>query len=213
MRRTIVTLALFAMITAFGASKAHAVLLTYTYTGNNFTDAEAPFTTNDNVTGYFTIDCGLLGGAGDCASLPRSQYYSAVLSWSFTVDGFTLDSSPAVPGSRILSSKFSTDAGANIIDWDISASTLPPDLLLELGIDLNNSVILTPDYVNLQAPTTALAYADQPGRWNVSEASIPEPSTLANVLLSLAALILLLWRLHALPSRVYGCSLAPSPEP
>jgi hypothetical protein len=103
MRRTIVSLALFAMMTAFGASKAHAVYLTYSYTGNNFIhfdnapQFENPFGPQDRITGSFTIDCGALGGGGDCSSLPYSDYASAVTSWSFTAGPYTLDSTPTPP--------------------------------------------------------------------------------------------------------------------
>ena len=217
MRRAIVTLALFAMMTAFGASKAHAVLLTYSYTGPTLTFAAAPFTTSDRITGSFTIDCGALGGGGDCSSLPNSNYASAVTSWSFTADGFTLDSSSNPPGSTAIFAQFSTDSNANIIVWQITATTTPLNLIFELdmnvvsGLPANSCGIC--DIINYRDISSGLFgggfVEGSVGTWTVSEASIPEPSTLANALLSLAALLFLLWRLRALPARVYGRPLAP----
>jgi hypothetical protein len=75
-------------------------ILTYTYTGNTFTDATGSFV-GSSVTGSFTIDCGLAFGAGqapgDCSNLGNAgrllNVAAAVTEFSFSAGGLTITSS------------------------------------------------------------------------------------------------------------------------
>jgi len=84
---------------------------TYEYTGANFNVISGTrFQSTDSLTGSFTVDCGLAGGAGDCTSLPFADYTPAVTSCSFTASGspdLTITCDDALPGYDL---SFQTDA-------------------------------------------------------------------------------------------------------
>jgi hypothetical protein len=237
MRHSILSLALLAMMTAFGASKAHAVFLTYSYTGNNFTypynyddDFYYPFSPGDRITGSFTVDCGSIGQS-HCSSLPYADYKSAVTSFSFSAGGFMIDeTTPLDDGAPDYSFGkiffFSTEPNAEIIHWYISLVpkrtkdwwwTFSPDPMgpsTQIGYPIDS--VGVPTSCRAYCPTPYYEFAritGSPGQWSAPTVRVTEPSTLSNVLVSLAALLLLLWRRRALPVRAYGRPLAPQLEP
>jgi hypothetical protein len=114
-----------------------------------------------------------------------------------------------------------TDAEGDIVFWFIQAygGSQLLNYLLETsnyGIEIDpdgDPWVNANDYAGIGGATTSWAERiGAPGIWTVSEVSVSEPSTLATALLSLAVLLLLLWRLRALPVRVYGRPMAPQLE-
>lgn len=184
MRRTTFVLALFSIMAVLGASKAQAVLIkTYTYTGNTFTTAVAPWTLNDSISGSFTIDCGLAGGAGDCTNLPFVNNTAAVTSYSFSAGSLTITDTDDISSSFFLV----TDSSMNLMLYSISVQGDFFDFFQLSGIQGQGDNA----FVGSLAQT---AFTPTPGTWTFTStmdpgpSPVPEPSTLALFGLGLAGL-------------------------
>jgi PEP-CTERM motif len=95
------------LLSAFSLA-AHADITTYTYTGNNFTFAEAPYTTNDKVTGSFTLPT--LGDNLDFAPID-------VYTYSFS-DGVN-----TIEGQYTQIGFISTDSTGTFYAWSIGVGS------------------------------------------------------------------------------------------
>jgi|SRR5665213_281465 len=137
--------------------------VTYTYTGKDFTDADAPYTTSDFVSGSVTLATAL----GDNMTL-RSVIPA---SYSFSDGVATLDNTDA-----IAQFSFATDASGNITNWKIRVLT--GVVMIETGDDTQ---VGDSGSEFLSGPTVVGENADDPGTWTsqVTASPVPEPSTLA----------------------------------
>ena len=181
-----VSMGLLAVAAIVTPQAAQATLMkTYTYTGNTFTSGGGSTSPSDFIAGSFTIDCGLLGGAGDCSSLAFQDYTSAVTGFSFSAAGATFDA------ANVVSQQFSfaTDPSSDIISWDIDLFGPPIDGLFTQSISTAQD--------RFRSGSDFAQVTNNPGTWTVSAASVPEPPTLAILLVGLAALVLLLGRRRA----------------
>jgi hypothetical protein len=102
-------------------------LTTYTYRGNHFTSASAPYTTSDSITGFLTTYP--LAG-----NLTGVDITSNVFNFSFTatVDTLTpLNTGFPIPVGATGGPRFvvSTDSQGNIISWDVTLieAVAPPN--------------------------------------------------------------------------------------
>ena len=140
---------------------------TYTYTGTDFTSVDSPYTTNDSVTGSFTIASPLADNLTEQPVNPTSYSFS---------DGVqTLNDSNSYFRDGSLSFQVGTDSSGNITSWNI--------LLLAIG---HGSFIQTNDlYRGFDSAedvhdvffAAANEFGD-PGVWTVSPSAVPEPSSL-----------------------------------
>jgi hypothetical protein len=148
-------------------------ITTYTYTGNDFTYAQAPYTTSDSVTGSFTI----------ATLAPNLVNQSIVpLSYSFSDGVQTLTNSNSVLGVVDIW----TNASGAITGWGIGPTG-------SLGSTVSTAyapgVFATEDVGAY--PPGSLASADNTndqGAWTSVTSATPEPSSLA--LMSTALLVL-----------------------
>ncbi|HZL25555.1 MAG TPA: PEP-CTERM sorting domain-containing protein [Acidobacteriaceae bacterium] len=163
---------------------------TYTYTGNPFTTADAPFTTSDSISGFFTTSSPIAPNTGNFSSGPFGPSVTGVpildlTSFSFSdgVDTIT-NTSPDV-ASPILN--FATDGSGNIIAWEL-------DISLFSGTDMN-SRYENPAGFGFNGNDGALdaisdsASNSHPGIWALTAGGpsiVPEPSSL--ILLSTGVL-------------------------
>jgi hypothetical protein len=153
------------------AATGNATLIKeYEYTGGLFLLAGGDFTTSDNVSGRFTVDCSLASPAGDCASLSYADYASAATDYSFIAGPVTLHPSNSSPDNL----EFSTSSTMDILQWNINLlggteriGTTPG---LDFGIDSKGGA------------------AGPNGSWTVATVSVPEPSALALLSIGFAGL-------------------------
>ena len=134
----------------------------YTYTGKDFTSAEAPYTTSDSVTGSFTLTAPL----GDSLNFDEAN----PLSFSFSDGVQTFDSS----NTSYAEFEFSTNSNGQIMAYDIFLVHGPGEI----------DVSLNPEGFN---GDTAFAGGNGSGISNTAGsfttttiiAATPEPSSLA----------------------------------
>jgi len=146
---------------------AFADSFTYSYTGNDFTFAAAPYTTSDSVAGSFTTNAPLGG------NLSGANITASVLSFSFTdgVQTFT----QATPGLIEVSiGDFYTNATGAITSWDITIADGDFDFIESFG-PLVIGPIPQDDGILTDTPVEEFGTnANDPGTWT----STPEPSSL-----------------------------------
>lgn len=146
----------------------------YIYTGNAFTDATAPLTTSDSVTGYFTV-ASPLG-----ANLSLGPITPTAFSFSDGVDTLTDTTSSVSPIQLVLG----TDASGAITSWIISVDVPNVD-----AIGTSNLAGTVEDVGNegkavIGLPTIGGSVFGDPGTWSVrttgdpSPSAVPEPSSL-----------------------------------
>ena len=151
----------------------------YTYTGDDFTSAEAPYSTSDFVSASFTFASPLPDNLGFTDGFP------AIVSWSLTDQIFTLD-----PDNTILGrANFTTDAEGAITGWEIYAYNGSSAEIQTFDVP-GGSI-----FDESQAFGAGIAQnLDAPGTWiqESGGASTPEPST--TVLMSLGGSVLVAMR-------------------
>jgi hypothetical protein len=139
----------------------------YTYTGNPFTSATSPYTTQDRVSGAFTLPAPLAPNQTDIAP--------EVSSWTLT-DGVGVFSSDHAGGGLfgygLQFSNVSTDSLGDITTWTVA--------VILGGIDIPTAIVtnnlpghsITDDGDCLTGPCLAFN-AGMPGVWAIA----PEPTT------------------------------------
>jgi len=141
--------------------------ITYTYSGNDFTKNDSPYTTSDTVTGEFTLSAPLADNLGTSMSLVTID--PASFSFSDGVD--TLSNANATIRIDI-----GTNASGAIDEWDISMQNGGPPGLEEIVTE-NFNVFIADQAIN------DLDGADDfnensPGAWTSSTTVTPEPASL-----------------------------------
>lgn len=162
-------MAIAAGLTLASAS-TQAVLFTYEYTGNPFTDVEAPYTTLDSVQGTLTMDL------VDNTDLPFGDYRSFIDSFTFTDGHQQLTHIDAFQMVLFMS----TNSVGDIVDWDFVIALVSEGISTRTLLD--SAIILA----SLAGPSEA-SVANQSGVWRqVSTVEVAEPGTLVLLALSLA---------------------------
>jgi hypothetical protein len=160
-----------AMISMAGTVNA-TLIKKYEYTGGDFILAGDGFTTSDNVSGMFTLDCSLASPAGDCVSLFYDDYASAVLDYSFTAGPLALDTSNSSPTHF----EFSTSSTMEILSPNIVLDGVSGTIGTQPGLDFA---------INGDGSGGATG---PNGSWTVTTFNVPEPATLALLSFGLAGL-------------------------
>jgi hypothetical protein len=154
-------------LSALGAAQSTADTI-YTYTGNPFTQASSPYTTNDFISGFFTTTTPLGNNFG-------SRIVPTSFSFSDGVQTY-LSTTPNVNFVFIIG----TDASGTPTIWGISINFLPPTPFIQLST--SNTTGVTSDLItmlNPTDPTEAIVLASNsfsPGTWSVTTtAPVPGP--------------------------------------
>lgn len=186
----IATPLLFGLVSA-GPAKA-STINTYTYTGNQFTevspDPNPYFTLEDRVSGYMTIDCGLLPqGNGSCTSISPPLRISifdnpeAMIDYEFSAGA--LRSNPSI--TEVFFIALSTDASGAIVMGEVSIGAEDAPWVISTNrIRDQASLQLYP----IQDRAISL---DVPGSWTTE--IIPIPAALYLFPSGLLALLALTW--------------------
>jgi hypothetical protein len=147
---------------------AHADTYTYTYTGHDFNDVSAPYTTSDFVSGSFTLAAPIP---------PNESIFVSIqpLSFSFSDGVQTIDSNDVSNNSF----QIGTDSAGAINEWVIVLSVSLGQTDRDLGTRKMDPLPAS-DSGNNAAGGEGEIVAD-PGTWveTVNSSAVPEPSTLA----------------------------------
>ena len=170
-----ISLGIAILMMAVGASMVKASTI-YSYTGNDFTTAPAPYSTSDKISGSFTVATAL----GDNLS------YQTVTPTSYSFfDGVnTFDNTGYIGGPSGM--QISTNAAGQITEWIITFYT--PGFTAGLNTQFRPEVDVEEDSTVLMSGSFAQAYVLTPGSW--TEVT-PEPSTCVLIPTGLLALAVL----------------------
>jgi hypothetical protein len=150
-------------LVALGAAQSTADT-TYTYTGNHFTTAVSPYTTNDFISGSFDL----------ATPLDNNLPFTSItpLSFSFS-DGVQTISSSVSGGLDI---DIQTDATGTPSRWVVSVSAGPPLFPNILTENLSpTSLVQDTARLSIDGPILA-SNRDSPGTWSVTTtAPVPGP--------------------------------------
>jgi hypothetical protein len=147
----------------------------YTYTGNTFTSATAPFTTSDSVTGSFTV-ASPLG-----ANLPLGAISATAFSFSDGINTLSDTTSSVVSDFSI-----ETDASGAVTSWLIVLQVpgvMSITTVNEFGVAVEDLGGIGEDLSGL--PLFGGSNEGDPSTWTMtttedpSPSAVPEPSSLA----------------------------------
>ena len=170
---------------------ARADVVTYNYVGADFTHANLPFTTTENLTGTISFAAPL---AANLTLNPfRTSNVAQPVAFSFTAGPETLTSASFSP--NFTSFEFSTDNAGNITGWDI---------VIGLGgggqINIDNGLFGVGDQASVGAfftgpkdPSNASGGNNLAGQFEIA-AAVPEPSTWAMMILGFCGLGVMTYR-------------------
>jgi hypothetical protein len=164
---------LFAVATTVALlSQPMFATITYTYTGNPFFNASAPYTTSDMVTGSVELSSPLAANLGLTMVTP--------LAFSFSDGVQTITNSNAL----VSSVSFATGPTGAITVWNVDL--LSPNG--EIGT-VGGGSLVTGDGGTIDNPFSAASNHDTPGTWTTVTPQVPDTgSTLSLMTLTLMAL-------------------------
>jgi hypothetical protein len=166
---------------ALSATSANASVV-YTYIGNDFTSADAPYSTSDYVSISLTFSAAL----GD--NLP----YSHVVPTSFSISNglVTITSANDLAAPNSYGTPFfavSTDNNGAILNWNVADIQAGPGQYIDsrnFSGSILDVTLLTPDAYGNEASV------DDPGTWTVT----PLPAALPLFATGLGVICVLAWR-------------------
>jgi hypothetical protein len=170
--------AAFALALALApVSSARADVVTYTYVGADFTNAHAPFTTAENLTGTITFATPLAANLNGAAITP--------VAFSFTAGPETITNLTYNPSSSFSRLNFYTDSSGNLTGWDIQVAFGGGG---QINIENFTSGIgpNVRDQVTDSGPDFA-SVVNKAGQFTLT-AAVPEPSTWAMMILGFVGL-------------------------
>lgn len=157
--------ALSAMLTATALANTF-----YSYTGNDFTFADPPYTTSDSISGFFTLT----------SALAPSTTFPTITPTAFSFSDGQQTLSSSLPTALIIIVNVTTDATGNISQWQLdvvnSISGTQNTQLVTCNTPSNDCFALgnIDTTFNFDAGFTTQAYNQAvPGVWSVSEVPIP----------------------------------------
>jgi hypothetical protein len=154
------------------AGVVQATPITYSYTGNSFTDVSGPYTTSDMVTGFVTFASPLK------ANMPLTAETPSAFSFS---DGVQTITSATATSSDFI---FATGPTGGIIQWLVEAETLGGVRVIESGDEGPG----TSEDIGLMEVGRGFNVGE-PGVWAGAGASVPDSgSTILLLLPSVTAL-------------------------
>jgi hypothetical protein len=145
----------------------HAASITYTYTGNSFTDVTGPYSTSDMVTGFVTFSSPL------AANLPLTAETPTAFSFSDGVQ--TITSANATSTDFI----FATGKHGEIVEWLIEVETSGGVDLIESGDEGPG----TSEDIGLMDVGRGFN-SGNPGVWTGGGASVPDSGATSLLLLA-----------------------------
>jgi hypothetical protein len=155
-----------------GRARADVV---YDYTGTNFLNAHAPFTTTENVTGSVTFAAPLGANLSFASETPEA--------FSFTAGSLTVTNATEASNSVF---QFSTDAAGQITAWNIQVFNTNG------GGDIFIQDSALAGVGDQAALGESFAVNNKPGEWMT--AAVPEPSTWAMMILGFVGLGFMAYR-------------------
>lgn len=186
-----------AVVLHLGVLASSAQTCIYSYTGNDFTHASAPYTTSDSITASLVL------------SAPLGANYEgspADLIQSFSVsDGVNelVSGSTGIPAQLVGS--FETDSAGVIVGWDFAAQSLselrplstnsPPVLIQTMTFPFVTNVV-DQAFIGMPPGESSAFVQNAPGEW--VETIAPEPSA-GLLFVSFAALFLAYGRFKMKP--------------
>lgn len=177
---------LVALTVAFFSTASAKANVIYTYTGNDFTSVNAPYTTNDKITGTLVFLWGLAPNLDDVTD-------EIPLSFSFSDGQQTLDSENAVIVGSI---SISTNALGNITQWYIELwGDVPGNMSAELITENLGGNMFDTSTPDIDADPFG-SNQDKAGSWTMT---VPEPSTVYLLGAGLLGLAFLGWRRRETP--------------
>jgi hypothetical protein len=175
--------AAFALAIALApVESARADVVTYIYVGADFTNAHAPFTTQENLTGTITFAGPLAANLNGVAETP--------VAFSFSAGPETITNLTYNPASNFSRLNFYTDSFGNLTGWDIQVAFGGGG---QINIENFNSII-GPN-VRDQATNSGSDFASvtKAGQFTLT-AAVPEPSTWAMMILGFSGLGFMAYR-------------------
>jgi hypothetical protein len=158
------------LTTIHSGTACFAFPVTYRLVDSPFNSVSGPYTTDDFIPGFFTVDIPGTNSLADYANLPSADRAPNIVDFAF-FDGVQTFTASAGPYSQALLFKFATDGSSNIIE---------SDYLIQLALTAND--IIAPGAGGGQAISGAfnsdpsgfgINVGEPPGVWT----TVPEPST------------------------------------
>jgi hypothetical protein len=155
--------AVLSMVLILGPSAAARADVIYAYTGNNFTSAQAPYTTSDSVTATMILLSPLLPNESNTDQ--GSNVAELIVS-----DGVqTLDSLNGLQGN--FEAVFSTDSSANITNWIVVIDNNQQDVIQTQDDPFSGTFDKGTNVVN--GVTAIGSNSASPGVWSIVQSLAP----------------------------------------
>ena len=183
-----------ALALRLGVLAGSAQICIYTYTGNDFTSANGPYTTSDNITANLILSAPLGANYEDSPS-------ATLLNFGIN-DGLYQDL-PELPNMYVADFTFGTDSSGNIVSWDFEMIGFheyvnPVYSVTMITIDQPGDVM---DSTSIDSPNGNMgagSVPSDPGVW--VETIVPEPSV-GLLFGSVAALLFAFGRFKPFPCK------------
>jgi PEP-CTERM motif len=191
--------AAFALAIALAPVDSARADVVYDYVGADFTHANLPFTTAENLTGTISFATPLAANLTLNSGSTNSNV--TPVAFSFTAGPETLTSANFNPSPNFTSFQFSTDAAGNITAWDIviglgGGGQINIDNVTSGIGNVGDQASVGAFFTGPKDPSNASGGNNLAGEFTLA-AAVPEPSTWAMMILGFCGLGFMTYRRKA----------------